>query len=103
PGLPTACGNGNWEPQAVRPSIAVLARPSISVIGLTDPLTFARALGTNASTGEARATHRRMKRHYKTRMRMPSKLDPPSGHHRGVVFARAADHRTRSCAGGTQA
>ena len=37
---------------------------------------FARALGTNASTGEVRATHRRMKRKYKTRVRMPSKLDP---------------------------
>jgi hypothetical protein len=44
--------------------------------GPADPLTFARALGTNASTGEVRATHRRVKRKYKTRMRMPSKLDP---------------------------
>ena len=26
--------------------------------------------------GEPRATHRRPKRHYKTRVRMPSKLDP---------------------------
>ena len=34
------------------------------------------ALATNASTGEVRATHRRVKRKYKTRMRMPSKLDP---------------------------
>src|SRR3984893_1830422 len=41
-----------------------------------DPLAFARALATNASTGEVRATHRRVKRKYKTRMRMPSKLDP---------------------------
>src|SRR6185436_11872904 len=41
-----------------------------------DPLTFARALGTNAIAGEVRATHRRVKRKYKTRMRMPSKLDP---------------------------
>jgi hypothetical protein len=44
--------------------------------GPADPLTFARALGTNASTGEVRATHRRVKRKYKKRMRMPSKLDP---------------------------
>ena len=44
--------------------------------GPADPLIFARALGTNASTGEVRATHRRVKRKYKTRMRMPSKLDP---------------------------
>jgi hypothetical protein len=41
-----------------------------------DPPAFARALATNAGTGEVRATHRRMKRRYKTRMRMPSKLDP---------------------------
>jgi hypothetical protein len=44
--------------------------------GPVDPLTFARALGTNAIAGEVRATHRRVKRKYKTRMRMPSKLDP---------------------------
>jgi hypothetical protein len=41
-----------------------------------DPLAFARAPATNASTGEVRATHRRVKRKYKTRMRIPSKLDP---------------------------
>jgi hypothetical protein len=45
-------------------------------VGPADPLAFARALATNASTGEVRATHRRVKRKYKTRMRMPSKLDP---------------------------
>jgi hypothetical protein len=44
--------------------------------GPADPLAFARALATNASPGEVRATHRRVKRKYKTRMRMPSKLDP---------------------------
>ncbi len=38
--------------------------------GSADPLAFARALATNASTGEVRATHRRVKRKYKTRMRM---------------------------------
>lgn len=41
-----------------------------------DPLTFAQSLGAMASTGEVRATHRREKGKYKTRMRMPSKLDP---------------------------
>ena len=40
-----------------------------------DPLTFASALG-KAHTGEVRATHRQAKRKYKTRVRMPSKLDP---------------------------
>jgi hypothetical protein len=44
--------------------------------GPADPLAFARALAANAGTGEVRATHRRVKRKYKTRMRMPSKLDP---------------------------
>jgi hypothetical protein len=41
-----------------------------------DPLAFARSLGTAASAGEVRATHRVRKRRYKTRIRMPSKLDP---------------------------
>ena len=40
-----------------------------------DPLGFARSLGT-AKTVEVRATHRRPKRRYKKRIRMPSKLDP---------------------------
>jgi len=39
--------------------------------------TFAKALGIRiAETAEPRATHRRTKRSYKTRVRMPSKLDP---------------------------
>lgn len=41
-----------------------------------DPLAFARSLGTTATTAEVRATHRRPKRRYKKRIRMPSKLDP---------------------------
>jgi hypothetical protein len=41
-----------------------------------DPLAFARSLGTTASAGEVRATHRVRKRPYKKRIRMPSKLDP---------------------------
>src|SRR5205823_3415173 len=41
-----------------------------------DPLGFARSLGTTAKTAEVRATHRRPKRRYKKRIRMPSKLDP---------------------------
>jgi len=40
-----------------------------------DPLVFAQSLGTTA-TREVRATHRRPKRKYKKRIRMPSKLDP---------------------------
>jgi hypothetical protein len=41
-----------------------------------DVATFAQALGTTEEAVEPRATHRRPKRPYKTRVRMPSKLDP---------------------------
>jgi hypothetical protein len=37
---------------------------------------FARRLGNALARGEPRATHRRPKRRYKKRIRMPSKLDP---------------------------
>jgi hypothetical protein len=35
-----------------------------------------RGLGNDLAGGEPRATHRRPKRYYKKRVRMPSKLDP---------------------------
>src|SRR5213076_687741 len=38
--------------------------------------TFAKTLGKTATVGEPAATHRRLRRPYKTRVRMPSKLDP---------------------------
>src|SRR4249919_2131346 len=38
--------------------------------------TFAKTLGKTVTAGEPRATHRRTRRPYKTRVRMPSKLDP---------------------------
>jgi len=38
--------------------------------------TFTKTLGKTATVGEPRATHRRTRRPYKTRVRMPSKLDP---------------------------
>jgi hypothetical protein len=41
-----------------------------------DVATFARSLGRTDEAVEPRATHRRAKRRYKTRVRMPSKLDP---------------------------
>ena len=41
-----------------------------------DAAAFAKALGKTAEVGEPRATHRRLKRRYKTRVRMPSMLDP---------------------------
>ena len=37
---------------------------------------FAQALGKSIKAGEPRGTHRRVKGKYKTRVRMPSKLDP---------------------------
>jgi hypothetical protein len=37
---------------------------------------FAKTLGKPVKVGEPRATHRRPHRRYKTRVRMPSKLDP---------------------------
>jgi hypothetical protein len=41
-----------------------------------EPAAFARRLGNDLARGEARATHRRPKRRYKKRIRMPSRLDP---------------------------
>ena len=41
-----------------------------------DSIGFARSLGTTTKAVELRATHRRPKRPYKKRIRMPSKLDP---------------------------
>jgi hypothetical protein len=41
-----------------------------------DAVAFAKALGTTVTGGDPRATHRQPKRRYKTRVRMPSKLDP---------------------------
>jgi hypothetical protein len=38
--------------------------------------TFAKTLGKTVAVGETRATHRSPRRPYKTRVRMPSKLDP---------------------------
>jgi hypothetical protein len=42
----------------------------------TSAATFAKTLGKRVTAGEPRATHRRTRRPYKTRIRMPSKLDP---------------------------
>jgi hypothetical protein len=40
-----------------------------------DTVAFAKTLGTTVEAGDPRATHRQPKRPYKTRVRMPSKLD----------------------------
>jgi len=54
--------NGALQPPTSRPS--------------PDADNFARTLGTATAKPEPRATHRKPKRKYKTRVRMPSKLDP---------------------------
>ncbi len=43
---------------------------------LPNTATFAKGLGKMIETGEPRATHRRQRRGYKVRVRMPSMLDP---------------------------
>jgi hypothetical protein len=53
-----------------------LAAPLPVRLSAPNASTFAKALGMTAEAGEPRATHRRAKRRYKTRVRMPSKLDP---------------------------
>ena len=51
------------------------AQPPASSLS-PDADNFARTLGSAATRFEPRATHRKPKRKYKTRVRMPSKLDP---------------------------
>jgi hypothetical protein len=41
-----------------------------------DAVAFAKTLGRSVEAGELRGTHRRPKRRYKKRIRMPSMLDP---------------------------
>ena len=57
---------------------AAVKRDVIAVVASStaEPAAFARGLGNELARGEPRATHRRPKRHYKKRVRMPSKLDP---------------------------
>jgi len=59
------------------PREAVAAKSDVVVrSSTTEPAAFARRLGNDLARGEPRATHRRPKRRYKKRIRMPSKLDP---------------------------
>jgi hypothetical protein len=52
------------------------SQPSAGTSGPAPTATFARTLGKMVQVGEPRGTHRRPRRPYKTRVRMPSKLDP---------------------------
>jgi len=59
-----------------RAGLARGLQPACTSTAPTTAATFAKTLGKTVTTGEPRATHRRHRRPYKTRVRMPSKLDP---------------------------
>jgi hypothetical protein len=56
-----------------RRGLAAASQMPLPISNATD---FAQTLGLSIEAGESRGTHRRAKRKYKTRVRMPSKLDP---------------------------
>jgi hypothetical protein len=56
-----------------RRGLAAAAQMQLPISKATD---FAQTLGMSIEAGEPRGTHRRAKGKYKTRVRMPSKLDP---------------------------
>jgi hypothetical protein len=56
-----------------RRGLAAASRMQLPTSNAAD---FAQTLGMSIEAGEPRGTHRRTKRKYKTRVRMPSKLDP---------------------------
>ena len=53
-----------------------IAAPQCPSRPALDTATFAKELGNDVHRGERRAIHRRMHKPYKTRVRMPSLLDP---------------------------
>ncbi|WLB18899.1 integrase catalytic domain-containing protein [Bradyrhizobium japonicum] len=57
---------------------------------------FAKTLGKTVTAGEPRATHRRTRRPYKTRVRMPSKLDPHIATIEGWLAAARQSDRLHS-------
>ena len=59
-----------------RPGQARGLQPDSKITAPATAATFAKTLGKTTTSGEPRATHRRTRRPYKTRVRMPSKLDP---------------------------
>lgn len=61
---------------AALPTTAAGKRDVIVHTATAEAAAFARRLGNALARGEPRATHRRPKRRYKKRIRMPSKLDP---------------------------
>jgi hypothetical protein len=56
-----------------RRGLAAASQMPLPISNATD---FAQTLGLSIEAGESRGTYRRAKRKYKTRVRMPSKLDP---------------------------
>jgi hypothetical protein len=69
---------GNRIDRRAGGALREVARKSDVVVrhSTAEPAAFARRLGNDLVRGEPRATHRRPKRRYKKRIRMPSKLDP---------------------------
>jgi hypothetical protein len=61
---------------AAAPKIAAGKSDVVVHNSTAEPAAFARRLGNDLARAEPRATHRRHKRRYKKRIRMPSKLDP---------------------------
>jgi hypothetical protein len=61
----------------------------------SDVIAFAKTLGGAVQAGDPRATHRRPKRRYKTRVRVPSKLDPHVAMIENWLAAEAAAYRIR--------
>ena len=55
---------------------AALSAASQVPLPISNTADFAQTLGMSIEAGEPRGTHRRAKGKYKTRVRMPSKLDP---------------------------
>jgi hypothetical protein len=53
-----------------------IAAPPCAPLPAPDAATFAKGLGKALLAGEQRAIHRRLRKPYKTRVQMPSMLDP---------------------------
>ena len=56
--------------------VGKIAAPPCALPPAPDAATFAKGLGKAVLAGEQRAIHRRLHKPYKTRVRMPSMLDP---------------------------
>ena len=85
-------GGALRETATGKSDVAAVVHSSIAA-----PAAFARGLGNDLARGEPRATHRRPKRRYKKRVRMPSKLDPHVALIEGLVRGGATADRDSHC------